>query len=142
MSANKPTLIIMAAGIGSRFGGLKQIEPVGPGGELVIDYSVYDAARAGFGKVVFLIRREIEEVFKEKVGRFAGAWLEVGYAYQSLEALPPGFTPPPERLKPWGTGHAVLCCRDAVRGSFAPPPVKPNRGLPPPLLTRAARSVF
>jgi hypothetical protein len=109
----------MAAGIGSRFGGLKQIEPVGPGGELVIDFSVYDAARAGFGKVVFLIRREIEEVFKEKVGRFAREWMEVGYAFQSLDALPPGFTAPPERKKPWGTGHAVLCCRGAVQGSFA-----------------------
>lgn len=114
-----PTLIIMAAGIGSRYGGLKQIDPVGPNGELIIDYSIFDALRAGFGKIVFLIRRDIEEIFREKIGRAIEARADVAYVFQELSDLPPGFTLPPDRKKPWGTGHAVLCCRQAVQTPFA-----------------------
>ncbi len=114
-----PALIIMAGGIGSRYGGLKQVEPIGPSGEIVIDYAVYDALRAGFGKIVFLIRREIEEVFRERIGRKIEKRADVHYVFQELDHLPPGFSVPPERKKPWGTGHAVLSCKDAVREPFA-----------------------
>ncbi|MCU0502344.1 MAG: nucleotidyltransferase [Anaerolineae bacterium] len=114
-----PTLLVLAAGIGSRYGGLKQADPVGPSGELIIHYSVYDALRAGFGKVVFLIRRDIEEAFRERVGRDVERQVDVTYAYQELGNLPPGFAIPAGRVKPWGTGHAVLCCRDAVTTNFA-----------------------
>ncbi len=115
----KPTLLVLAAGMGSRYGGLKQIDPVGPAGETVLDYSVYDARRAGFGRVVFVIRRDIEAPFKESVGaRFAGK-LDVGYAFQELAMVPPGFSVPAERQKPWGTGHAILVARDVVREPFA-----------------------
>lgn len=106
----KPTLLVLAAGIGNRYGGLKQIAPVGPGGETIIDYSVYDALRAGFGKLVFVIRREIERPFKETIGcRFEGR-IEVDYVFQEL---------PPERKKPWGTGHAVLVAKEAINEPFA-----------------------
>lgn len=115
----KPTLIIMAAGMGSRFGGLKQITPVGPNGEKIIDYSVYDAVRAGFGKVVFVIKRAIEAEFKETIGNAMAARIPVEYVYQELDALPAGYTVPEGREKPWGTGHAVLCCRDVVKEPFA-----------------------
>ncbi len=115
----KPTLIIMAAGMGSRFGGLKQITPVGPGGEKIMDYSVYDAVRAGFGKVVFVIKHAFEEEFKEKIGDAIAAHIPVEYVYQELDALPEGYTVPEGRVKPWGTGHAVLCCRDVVKEPFA-----------------------
>ncbi len=105
--------------MGSRYGGLKQIDPVGPGGETVLDYAVFDAIRAGFGRVVFIIRRDFEAVFREKIGaRYAGK-IAVDYVFQSLDALPAGFTPPPGREKPWGTGHAVWCARDAVKENFA-----------------------
>jgi len=114
-----PTLLVLAAGIGSRYGGLKQADPVGPNGELIIHYSAYDALRAGFGKIVFLIRRDIEEAFRERVGRDVERQADVAYAYQELSNLPPGFTIPAGRVKPWGTGHAVLCCRDAVTTNFA-----------------------
>ena len=114
-----PTLIIMAAGMGSRFGGLKQITPVGPAGEKIIDYSVYDAVRAGFGKVVFVIKRSIEQEFKETIGKTLEARIPVEYVYQELDALPAGYTVPEGRVKPWGTGHAVLCCREVVRDPFA-----------------------
>ena len=114
-----PALIIMAGGIGSRYGGLKQVEPIGPSGEIVIDYAVYDALRAGFGKIVFLIRREIEEIFRERIGRKIEKRADVHYVFQELDHLPPGFSVPPERKKPWGTGHAVLSCKDAVREPFA-----------------------
>ncbi len=115
----QPTLLVLAAGMGSRYGGLKQIDPIGPGGETLLDYSVFDARRAGFGRVVFVIRREFETVFRERIGaRYAGL-LEVDYVFQSLDALPAGMTPPPGREKPWGTGHATWCARDAVKEPFA-----------------------
>lgn len=117
--SQQPALIVMAGGIGSRYGGLKQVEPIGPGGEIVIDYAVYDALRAGFGKIIFLIRRDIEAVFREKVGRKIEPHAEVVYAFQELDNLPPGYALPSERKKPWGTAHAVLSCRDAVDRSFA-----------------------
>lgn len=113
------TLVVLAAGMGSRYGGLKQIDPVGPAGETVLDYAVFDALRAGFTRVVFVIRRDFEALFREKVGaRYTGR-VAVDYVYQSIDALPPGFTPPAGREKPWGTGHAVWCTRDAVRDNFA-----------------------
>ena len=113
------TLLVLAAGMGSRYGGLKQLDPVGPSGEIIIDYSVYDALRSGFGKVVFLIRRDIELAFKDFVeGRYGDA-IEIGYAYQSVEDLPVGFVPPAGRTKPWGTGHAMLMARDEIAGPFA-----------------------
>ena len=114
-----PTLLVLAAGMGSRYGGLKQIDPVGPAGETVLDYAVFDARRAGFGRVVFVIRRDFEELFREKIGsRYAGR-MEVDYVFQSLDALPAGFAVPPGREKPWGTGHAVWCAREAVKENFA-----------------------
>jgi hypothetical protein len=105
--------------MGSRYGGLKQIDPVGPSGETVLDYAVFDAVRAGFGRVVFVIRRDFEALFREKIGdRYAGR-VAVDYVFQSLDALPPGFTPPAGREKPWGTGHAVWCARAAIPENFA-----------------------
>ena len=106
----KPTLVVMAAGMGSRFGGLKQIEPIGPSGELIVDYAVYDAVNAGFGKVVFIIKKEIESLFKEKIGDRASRHIDVRYSYQSINDLPKGFSVPEGRIKPWGTAHAVLSC--------------------------------
>jgi hypothetical protein len=112
-------LLVMAAGIGSRYGGLKQIDPVGPNGEIIIDYSIYDAIRAGFGKVVFVIRRDIEQAFREKVGRTIESQIDTRYVFQQLDAaLPEGFTPPADRVKPWGTGHAVLCAADEIDEPF------------------------
>lgn len=114
-----PTLLVLAAGMGSRYGGLKQIDPVGPSGETVLDYAVFDAIRAGFGRVVFVIRRDFEALFREKVGsRYAGR-IAVDYVFQSLDALPENFTPPAGREKPWGTGHAVWCARGVVKENFA-----------------------
>jgi NDP-sugar pyrophosphorylase family protein len=114
----KPTLVVMAAGMGSRYGGIKQIDPVGPGGEALLDYSVYDALRAGFGDVVFIIRKAIAEDFRAFCkGRFSGVSYQC--VYQELEDLPPGFSVPPGREKPWGTTHAVLRVRDRVKGPFA-----------------------
>jgi UTP-glucose-1-phosphate uridylyltransferase len=115
----KPTLLVLAAGMGSRYGGLKQIDPMGPSGETILDYSVYDALRAGFGKVVFIIRPDFEADFRERiVAKFAGR-IEVGFAFQTLDRLPAGFTVPAGREKPWGTTHAILCARDAVSTPFA-----------------------
>jgi hypothetical protein len=115
----RPILIVMAAGIGSRYGGLKQMDPVGPSGELVIDYSIYDALRAGFGKVVLLLRPELEVPFRDKVGRSIEAHLDTVYVFQELDDVPLGFQVPAGRKKPWGTGHAVLSCRPYVDGPFA-----------------------
>jgi hypothetical protein len=113
------TLAILAAGIGSRYGGLKQIDPVGPSGEIVVDYSIFDARRAGFNKVVFVIRRDIEHDFREAIGRRIEAQIAVDYVFQRLDDLPGSRAVPAGRVKPWGTGHAILACRDAVRGNFA-----------------------
>jgi UTP-glucose-1-phosphate uridylyltransferase len=113
------TLVVLAAGMGSRYGGLKQIDPVGPSGETVLDYAVFDALRAGFTRVLFVIRRDFEDLFREKIGtRYAGR-ATVDYVFQSLDALPPGVTTPAGREKPWGTGHAVWCAREAITGDFA-----------------------
>ncbi|MCR4395490.1 MAG: sugar phosphate nucleotidyltransferase [Candidatus Saccharicenans sp.] len=115
----KLTLVIMAAGIGSRYGGLKQVDPVGPNGELIIDYSLFDAHRAGIENVVFIIRRDLEKVFKEKIGHQAEKHFQVSYVFQEMNmALPPGFKIPEDRVKPWGTGQAVLLCCSAVAGNF------------------------
>ena len=114
-----PTLLVLAAGMGSRYGGLKQIDPVGPSGETVLDYAVFDALRAGFGRVVFVIRRDFEQVFREQIGTKYAGRVEVDYVFQALEALPEGDSVPAGREKPWGTGHAVWCAREAVRGPFA-----------------------
>ena len=110
----KPILVVLAAGMGSRYGGLKQIDPVGPSGEVIMDYSLYDAKRAGFETVVFIIKHEIEEAFKETVGQRAEKFMEVRYAYQQLEKLPEGFTVPEGRVKPWGTAHAILVAEEAI----------------------------
>jgi NDP-sugar pyrophosphorylase family protein len=103
-----PALVVLAAGMGSRYGGLKQVDPVGPGGETIIDYSIFDALRAGFGKVVFVIRREMEQAFRETVGLRFEKRIAVEYVFQELDVLPPGFVVPEGRTKPWGTGHAIL----------------------------------
>ncbi len=115
----KPALVVMAAGMGSRYGGLKQIDPVGPNGEIIIDYSVYDALRAGFGSVVFVIKREIEEAFREKIGKSIEKLVDVQYAFQDLNDVPSGFVVPPGRVKPWGTAHAVFTARNHIKGPFA-----------------------
>ena len=115
----KPSLLVLAAGMGSRYGGLKQIDPVGPAGETIIDYSIYDALRAGFAKLVFVIRRDLEEPFREIVGQRFEKRLPVRYAFQELNNLPPGFSPPPHRAKPWGTAHAILSAEQAIQEPFA-----------------------
>lgn len=115
----KITLVIMAAGLGSRYGGIKQLEPVGPGGEIIMDYSIYDAMEAGFNKIVFIIRKDLEEDFKEVIGNRISKMIEVEYVFQELNNIPEGFTVPAERSKPWGTGQAVLSCLDAVKEPFA-----------------------
>jgi hypothetical protein len=114
-----PALLVLAAGLGSRYGGLKQIEPVGPSGETLLDYGICDALRAGFGRIVFVIRRDFEGIFRDKVGaKYAGRAV-VGYAFQEIEDLPAGFAPPAARAKPWGTGHAVWSARGALTENFA-----------------------
>lgn len=113
------TLVVMAAGMGSRFGGLKQIAPVGKNGEAILDFSVYDAVEAGFNKVVFVINHRIEEEFKAVIGKRIAKKVEVEYVFQEKEVLPEGFVCPETREKPWGTGHAVLCCKAAVNTPFA-----------------------
>jgi len=115
----KPTLVVLAAGMGSRYGGLKQIDPVGPSGEAILDYSVFDAHRAGFGKVVFIIRHDIEQVFREQVGSKYEGLLPVDYAFQDIADLPPPYVVPSGRTKPWGTAHAIRAARDVVREPFA-----------------------
>lgn len=115
----KPVLVVMAAGMGSRYGGLKQMDPMDDAGHVILDFSVYDAMLAGFEKVIFIIKKENEEVFKECVGDRIAKRMKVEYAYQELTALPEGFSVPEGRQKPFGTGHAVLCCKDKVDGPFA-----------------------
>lgn len=116
----KTTLVVMAAGIGSRFGGgIKQLAPVGPNGEIIMDYSIYDALEAGFDKIVFIIRKDIEKDFREIIGNRMEKAAEVSYVFQDLHDLPDGYTCPSDRKKPWGTGQAVLCCRGVVDTPFA-----------------------
>ncbi|HET6559020.1 MAG TPA: sugar phosphate nucleotidyltransferase [Prolixibacteraceae bacterium] len=115
----KPTLLILAAGMGSRYGGLKQVEPVGPNGETILEYSVYDAIRAGFGKVVFVIRESFAEDFKSRFESKLAGKIEIEYVYQELHKLPEGFVLPEDREKPWGTGHAILMARDVIQEPFA-----------------------
>ena len=116
---NEPTLVLLAAGMGSRFGGLKQITPVDDKGHAIIDYSLYDAYRAGFKKVAFIIKHEIEDDFKEAIGHRIEKYFDVKYVYQQLDVLPEGYSIPEGRVKPWGTGHAVMCCRGVIDGPFA-----------------------
>jgi UTP-glucose-1-phosphate uridylyltransferase len=116
---SKPTLLVLAAGMGSRYGGLKQIDPVGPAGETIIDYSIFDAIRAGFGKLVFVIRHDIEAAFREAIGARFEKRLPVEYVFQELDKLPPGFSVPPNRTKPWGTGQAILMAENVIREPFA-----------------------
>ena len=116
----KPALVVMAAGMGSRYGGLKQIDPVGRHGEIIMDYSLYDALEAGFEKVVFIINRKIEKDFYEVIGKRAEKHMEVRYVFQQPDAmLPAGFSVPEDRVKPWGTAHALLCCKNDVNEPFA-----------------------
>ena len=112
-------LLIMAAGMGSRFGGLKQIEPIGPNGEIILDFSIYDAVEAGFNKAIFIIKKEIEKEFRQVVGKRIEKMMDVEYAFQELDKLPEGYEVPSDRVKPWGTAHAVLCARDVVKSPFA-----------------------
>lgn len=116
---NSVTLLVLAAGMGSRYGGLKQLDSVGPNGETVIDYSVFDAIRAGFNKVVFIIREDFKEEFKLSIGEKFQDRIEVEYAFQKLDELPPGYTIPNDRTKPWGTGHAILSAMQTIRDPFA-----------------------
>jgi dTDP-glucose pyrophosphorylase len=113
------TLVVLAAGMGSRYGGLKQLDPMGPNGETIMDYSVFDAVRAGFNRVVFVIRRDFEAEFKERIGKKYEKLLKVEYAFQQLDDLPKGFTVPEGREKPWGTGHALLAARHILNTPFA-----------------------
>lgn len=115
----KPTLTVLAAGMGSRYGGLKQVDPVGPSGEAILDYSVFDAVRAGFGKVVFVIRRDFEQEFKTRVGAKYKGLVEVEYCYQDINDLPPGYNAGKDRVKPWGTAHATRAARTVVTTPFA-----------------------
>ncbi|MBR1921699.1 MAG: NTP transferase domain-containing protein [Kiritimatiellae bacterium] len=115
----KPTLVVLAAGMGSRYGGLKQVDPVGPSGEAVLDYSVFDAVRSGFGKVVFVIRHDFEAEFREKIGRKFERMTHVDYCFQDIADLPPPYVVPAGRAKPWGTAHATRAARAVVREPFA-----------------------
>lgn len=112
------TLVILAAGMGSRYGGLKQIDPVGPNNSIIIDYSVYDAVKAGFNKIVFIIKKENLELFKEVIGDKVAKHVKVEYVFQSTDVLPEGFTAPEDRVKPWGTAHALYCCKGVVNEPF------------------------
>ena len=115
----KPVLVIMAAGMGSRYGGLKQIDPVDAKGRIIMDFSIFDAKRAGFDKVIFIIKKEQEELFREAVGDRVSEYMEVAYAYQEIDNIPAGFKVPEGRVKPWGTAHAVYSCKDMIDGPFA-----------------------
>lgn len=116
---NKPVLVIMAAGMGSRYGGLKQIDPIDEEGHIIMDFSMYDAKKAGFDKVIFIIKKENEEDFKEAIGDRISKYMSVSYVYQELGNLPKGYEVPEGRVKPWGTGHAILSCMDEISGPFA-----------------------
>ena len=116
---NKPVLVVMAAGMGSRYGGMKQIDPVGPNGQVIVDYSLYDARRAGFETVIFVIKHEIEDAFKAAIGDRVSKVMDVKYAFQQLDELPEGFSIPEGRVKPWGTCHAVLAAKPFINGPFA-----------------------
>lgn len=116
---HKPVLVIMAAGMGSRYGGLKQIDPVDEQGHIIMDFSIYDAMAAGFEKVVFIIKKANEQVFKESIGNRVSEKMQVEYVYQELEKIPEGFSVPEGREKPFGTGHAILCCKEVLDGPFA-----------------------
>jgi len=115
----EPVLVIMAAGMGSRYGGLKQIDPIDEQGNIIIDFSIYDAVKAGFKTIVFVIKHQIEEEFKRSIGDRIGKYVDVQYVYQELDKLPEGYTVPEGRVKPFGTGHAILCAKDTVDGPFA-----------------------
>lgn len=115
----QPVLLVLAAGMGSRYGGLKQIDALGPNGETIIDYSIYDAKKAGFGKIIFVIRKSIEQDFKEVILNKYKQHIEVDYVLQELESLPSGFVCPPERIKPWGTAHAILMAKEKINTFFA-----------------------
>jgi dTDP-glucose pyrophosphorylase len=115
----EPVLVIMAAGMGSRYGGLKQMDPVDEQGNLIIDFSIYDAIQAGFKKIVFIIKREIEQDFKEVIGNRISKYIDVDYVFQEVTNIPEGFEVPVDRIKPWGTGHAILSCIDKINGPFA-----------------------
>ena len=115
----KPVLVIMAAGMGSRYGGLKQIDPVDNEGHIIMDFSIFDAKRAGFEKVVFIIKKENEADFREAIGNRLEKYMEVAYAYQDINNIPEGYSVPDGRTKPWGTAHAVLSAIDVVDGPFA-----------------------
>ncbi len=112
------TLVILAAGMGSRYGGLKQIDPVGPDNSIIIDYSIYDAVKAGFNKVVFIIKKENEQIFREVIGDKVSKHIDVEYVFQSLDKLPAGYACPEGREKPWGTAHAIYCCKDVIKEPF------------------------
>ena len=114
----KPQLVIMAAGLGSRFGGLKQMAPVDPQGHWIIDYSIFDAVRAGFGKIILIVKPENEPLFRETLGRRVGGRADIVYVHQKADLLPPGFSVPEGRVKPWGTAHAVLCAKDEITAPF------------------------
>jgi len=115
----KPTLVILAAGMGSRYGGLKQVDPVGPSGETIMDYSIFDAVRAGFDRVVFVIRHEFEAVFRQTIGEKYKDHVAVDYAFQDMDDLPIGYSVPSDRVKPWGTAHAIYAAREVVKAPFA-----------------------
>ena len=115
---NDITLLVMAAGMGSRYGGLKQLDEVGPSGETIIDYSVYDAIQAGFSKVVFIIRKDFEDAFKSKISNKFSNDIQVEFVFQDIHLLPTGYSAPKERIKPWGTGHAILCASNVIDGPF------------------------